>query len=158
MTSLFTCVILIISTKKSLLTYERYYEELQTYITENQITATTRVPKNIYEDFNNKMNGINRSLLNLIGDHTKNAMSYKRFRSIAEKDGTVGKLLGSLSDELKRTINDIYDTRNWGLHEPESLLLSKMEEMKKAGLVSVVNPILITDVECVVGNFLLNLR
>lgn len=55
-------------------------------------------------------------------------------------------------------INAIYEKRNWGLHEPESLLLSKMEEAKKAGLVSVVNPILISDFECVVGNFLLSLR
>lgn len=84
---------LIILTKKSLLIYERYHEELQTFITDNQITAVTRVPKNVYENFNNKMNGINRSLLNFIGEHTKIAMSYKRFRSIAEKDGTVGKSL-----------------------------------------------------------------
>jgi len=148
---------LIIYTKKSLSIYERYHEELQTYIKDNQITAVTRVPKNVYEDFNNKMKGVNSTLLNLIGDHTKNAMSYKRFRSIAEKDHTVGKLLEPLSEELKRVINIIYETRNWGLHEPESLLLSKMEVAKREGLVSVVNPIIITDFECVVGNFLLSL-
>jgi hypothetical protein len=81
-------------------------------------------------DLSYKNNFIFNQIINLIGDDTREAISYKRFRRIADKNKDLG--IEPLSEDIHILLRRIYTHRNWALHVPESLLSTLIEEEKIA--------------------------
>jgi len=129
---------LIIMTHKHISVYKRYVDELDKYIKENEYDKikTACIDPFIYFEYKDKMDGVLAYLLNLIGDETKTAMSYRKFRNFAKKRQSKGLELDltELSEEIKFILNEFNNLRNWSLHVPESLFTAQFEIAKKYGL------------------------
>lgn len=80
----------------------------------------------LYDSISDKVNRIFQYLFNLIGDESKKAVSYRKFRKILFKHMTELKItLEPLADKENEILSDFNSLRNWGLHIPESLFLQK---------------------------------
>lgn len=144
---------LIILTHRNIMIYKRYIKELRRIVEESdyQNCPNEKINPYLYIDMNNKISAVDDDLLNLIGDETKMAMSYKKFRSLAKKRMEKGLdlCLSDLSDEIKMILNKINELRNWCHHIPESMFTARLElttkliEDGEAEMVS--NPIIISD-------------
>jgi hypothetical protein len=103
---------------------ERYRNEIQLILKDNPNAKF--IQSEIYETISDKVNRVFQYLFNLIGDESKKAVSYRKYR----------KILFNARNSLKITINELpqkeaeilgefNQLRNWGLHIPESLFLQK---------------------------------
>ncbi|MFA4134465.1 MULTISPECIES: hypothetical protein [unclassified Brevibacillus] len=92
-----------------------------------------KIPAYVYERHNDALQYAPGYLLNLIGDHSESAASYKKFREIAERRISRGAdwSLPKLSDEIKDAIKRLNNARNWGLHVPESLINAQIESARE---------------------------
>ncbi|GAS80373.1 hypothetical protein [Paenibacillus amylolyticus] len=87
-------------------------------------------------------------LFNLIGDESKGALSYRKFRKLAEKK-EIG--LIPLNDKIKNILVEANNARNWSCHIPESYLHAEFEAAKKhnknfskEGVIRIPSPIIVT--------------
>lgn len=156
---------LIQSTYTNMEMHKRYLGELKDYISENKIEAdsTKKINPYIYMDFKNKISGPSNMLLNLIGDESKSAMSYKKFRAMVKKRQANGLDLGllELNEEITNILNQCNVNRNWALHIPESLLTAEREYVKFAkditGSKDIYNPIKMVKFSSYDAEWLINL-
>lgn len=112
--------------KKSRL--EKYLGEIDILIKENPVAKS--IEADLYEEISDKSLRLIQYLSNLIGDNTKWAMSYSRFRKVLESNKN--KLWISIN-ELKKSeldlLHEFNSLRNWWLHIPESLIISKRNKL-----------------------------
>lgn len=104
-------------------------EELKKY-DEN----TKKVSTDIYNKYSERISCLSNYLLNLFGDETKMAASYKQFRTIMERkvrQGFQDLELDELESEIINLMNKFRDIRNWSHHIPQSILNSQLDYMKK---------------------------
>ncbi|MDU9050215.1 MAG: hypothetical protein Q3M30_15320 [Candidatus Electrothrix sp. Rat3] len=67
----------------------------------------------------------------MIGDETRIAVSYRKFRKILNKNKSELNIeIEQLPENELQILNDFNQHRNWGLHIPESLLRQKREFLK----------------------------
>ena len=110
--------------------YRRYLKELEEYIKTKKIYENPKklIRYDVYIDFKNKIIFTQNQLANIIGDDSDKALSYKKFRRIAEKHSKKFDLnFETLDYKIRNKLNDINELRNWSLHKPESLLTSQLE-------------------------------
>ncbi|ASS75196.1 hypothetical protein CIG75_09515 [Tumebacillus algifaecis] len=126
---------LIVSVDRHLVQYKKYLDQLEALIKENNIIDKPgiKVPKDYYEEMNDKIQKRSGHLLNLIGDYTIEGLSYKRFRNIvaSNKKRGIDYGLPELDLEITKAITDFHNSRNWGMHEPASLLNAQLEEIRE---------------------------
>lgn len=85
----------------------------------------------LFQSISDRVKSLFYYIFNLIGDETKLAISYRKFRKRLYKNRVHLKLLiEDLSEEEKQTINYFNKHRNWGLHIPESLIVQKKDFFK----------------------------
>jgi hypothetical protein len=103
---------------------ERYGNEVKLILKNNPNAKF--IQSDIFESINDKVNRINQYIFNIIGDESKKAVSYRKFRKILFKQKNNLKItLNNLPREEVELIGEFNQLRNWGLHIPESLYVQK---------------------------------
>ncbi|GEM_PF-1956461 len=95
---------------------------------------TKQVYTEVYHKHQERIECLSSYLLNLFGDETKTAVSYKQFRNTVEKRVKKGQLdfqLDELESDIITLLNDFRDMRNWTHHVPQSILNSQVNYMKE---------------------------
>ena len=108
---------------------KQYQEEIDQIIDQNP--DAKYIQSYIYEPISDKVNRLFQYLFNLIGDESKKAVSYRKFRKkiFKEKNNLNIPLLDLPQNETK-ILSEFNTFRNWGLHIPESLFIQKKEFFK----------------------------
>ncbi|MCT4593198.1 MAG: hypothetical protein N4A57_02840 [Anaeromicrobium sp.] len=158
---------LIILVQMKLTILKRYLEQLEKEIEICGLDQNhnVKISPNVYQEYRDKLMNTQNYLLNLVGDETKTAMSYKKFRKILEKKSkSIGIEFDKLKEELQALIIKANVSRNWSMHVPESLLNAQMEyDTEESGedirkfILDNVNPIGIPHYEYYEGKWLLDL-
>lgn len=134
---------LIVRTYKCIQKQKRYLLKLSNYIEKITDENTDKDIKEIkiryedYSEFVDMLSGVESYVVNLIGDHTKSAMSYKKFRKVVlkrSKKGTNNFEIRELDKKVDFLIEDFNKIRNWQNHVPESLLLAEIKLIKEGKL------------------------
>lgn len=117
---------LIIAGDKLKKRFKTYLDQLDEIIVQHNLREdpNKKVLSRYYNENNDKINGVYATILNLIGDRTETAMSYKKFRELAERRDFG---LTDLNEQLKEDLKMFNHARNWGLHIPESILNARLE-------------------------------
>jgi len=103
---------------------ERYGNEIQLILKNNPNAKI--IQSEIYETISDKVNRVFQYLFNLIGDESKKAVSYRKYRKILFKARTNLKIsISQLPQNEAEILGEFNQLRNWGLHIPESLFLQK---------------------------------
>lgn len=125
---------LITSTYIVLRTYNRYLKDLNELIEKHDLKGVKKkkMSADIYIDYNYKIQNAASTLLNLIGDHTKDAMSYKKFRYDIDKNNNLNLGLKELDSDMKELLKEFNNCRESGLHIPEALLIEQIETIEKS--------------------------
>ncbi|UPK45470.1 hypothetical protein [Paenibacillus pabuli] len=122
---------IIATTARYLIRLKRYIKELEEFNESKDLNDDiSKMALTIeYESFFDKIRYVETVLMNLIGDKTKQALSYNKFREIADKRMSKGLELNleKLSDEMKKNLNRFNNWRNTNLHIPLSLLSATRE-------------------------------
>ncbi len=92
-----------------------------------------------FSEIQDKARGVSIRLLNSIGDRTKEAMSYNKFRSevksrkriLSEENKEDFLVLDDLSQEQNEILNDFYKARNFEAHLPDLKFISQQKYRKK---------------------------
>ena len=80
----------------------------------------------LYDSISDRVNRLFQYLFNLIGDESKKAVSYRKFRKVLyKKRNELQITLEPLPDSENKILSEFNSLRNWGLHIPESLFLQK---------------------------------
>ncbi|WP_143691139.1 hypothetical protein [Wohlfahrtiimonas populi] len=86
------------------------------------------IQADIYEEMSDKTCRIFQYLFNLLGDESKKAVSYKKFRKILFKNQkNIGITLDELPQNEIEILGRFHTLRTWSLHIPESLFIQKKE-------------------------------
>lgn len=89
------------------------------------------IQSELYETISDKVNRLFQYLFNLLGDESKKAVSYRKYRKILYKNkNSLGIVLNELSQNELEILAELNTDRNWGLHIPESLYIQKKELFK----------------------------
>ncbi len=101
-----------------------YHSEIELILKNNPnakfINAT------LYDSISDKVNRVYQYLFNLLGDESKKAVSYKKFRKLLYKERNVlGISIPSLTEKELQILSEFNSLRNWSLHIPESLFIQK---------------------------------
>lgn len=92
------------------------------------LTTDSHVEVLRFEVLSRRKDGLLRFLCNLLGDETKGALSFKRYRKRLKKDcPKYGITLPDLPTSISTQLNELNQLRNWSLHYPESLVISQKE-------------------------------
>ena len=119
----------------------KYKERLNRYLSEiNGLIALNPEAKVIdalvYESVSDKSKAILYYLFNLLGDESKSAVSYRKFRKrLVKGEPCLGAKFEVLTNEEAQVLNSFNQHRNWGLHVPESLYTHKREIYEITGAV-----------------------
>ncbi|MFA2692168.1 hypothetical protein [Bacillus mycoides] len=125
---------IIIQGQKLLNTYQKYLKDLKETVQFHNLfeEPNNKINAAVYEENNDKIQFIEHKLLNLFGDMQNDSISYNKFkRRLVKRNIEVKEIIGSLPNELSEMLNVMNTSRNWGLHEPESLLIAHLENIKK---------------------------
>ncbi|WP_282167932.1 hypothetical protein [Shewanella japonica] len=107
----------------------RYEKEIDNLFAE--LPNAKYIETELFESVSDKTKAIFYYLFNLLGDEAKNAISYRRFRKTLLRDSKTLKIkIPTLTSEEAQISNNLNKIRNWGLHIPESLLVSKRQFCK----------------------------
>lgn len=112
--------------------HKRYLKEIAEVIEKMELREDKKkkIDSTIYIDLRYKIMKPQDMLLNLLGDETKSALSYRKFRVLVKRKMKKNNLdlgLVELSDEMWHLLKEFNIWRNWGLHMPESLLVANIE-------------------------------
>jgi len=103
---------------------KHYHNEIDLILKSNP--KATVIDSILYDSISDKVNRLFQYLFNLIGDESKKAVSYRKFRKILFKYRTELKItLEPLAEKENEILSEFNSLRNWGLHIPESLFLQK---------------------------------
>lgn len=85
----------------------------------------------LYESLSDKVSRLYQYLFNLIGDESKQAVSYRKFRKLLYSRRNELKIsIASLTETESKILSDFNNLRNWSLHIPESLFNEKRKYFK----------------------------
>lgn len=124
---------IVISLNKHFNSLEKYGDALKIVIEDLKLAEKPElaIETSLYEDFRDKTQFIENKILNLLGDMQSDSMSYIKFKkSLVKRNIEVKQLIGKVPDELATMLGEMNNARNWGLHEPESLLNAHLENIK----------------------------
>lgn len=103
---------------------KRYREEIKIILKNNPNSKL--IQSEIYEAISDKVNRVFQYVFNLIGDESKKAVSYRKFRKILFKQRKQLNIsLSPLPKNESEILGEFNQLRNWGLHIPESLVSQK---------------------------------
>ncbi|MEQ1308030.1 hypothetical protein [Acinetobacter bereziniae] len=95
---------------------------------ERSLSKDSKITTLQFEALSRRKDGILRFLCNLLGDETKGALSFKKYRKRLKKDcPKYGITLPELPASISTQLNELNQLRNWSLHYPESLVISEKE-------------------------------
>ena len=130
-------------TYKCLDKHQRYLKKLDKLLNDTRKKYAICEPNKIaidyfvYSEFVDLLGNVEGYLLNVIGDHQKSSISYKKFRDLIAKKKKRGNLDFEIR-ELDKNVQDLLEIfnsdRNWQNHIPESLLTSEIELIKQGKL------------------------
>ncbi len=118
---------------------KRAINDLEKTINDYDEKKLKRVNTDTYHRLSESIECTSNYLLNLFGDETKTAVSYKQFRNIVDrkfKNGQEEFRLDGLDNDIIKLLNEFRDMRNWSHHVPQSLLNSQIDYMKNTGIPS----------------------
>ena len=108
--------------KKDRLT--KYRSEIELIIKNNPNAKF--INSDLFDSISDKTNRLYQYLFNLIGDESKKAVSYRKFRKILYKQrNSLNISLDQLTQDENEILSAFNSLRNWSLHIPESLYLQK---------------------------------
>jgi hypothetical protein len=108
---------------------KKYGQEVEHIISKNPNAKF--IHSDIYESISDKVNRLFQYLFNLLGDESRKAVSYRKFRKRLFKDKkTLNIELSELTESELKILSEFNSLRNWGLHIPESLFIQKKEFFK----------------------------
>lgn len=113
---------------------EKYCDALKVIIDELKLEVNPKceINSSLYEDFRDKTQFVENKILNLLGDMQNDSMSYIKFKkTLVKRNIEVKQLISKVPEELTVMLNEMNNSRNWGLHEPESLLNAHLENIKE---------------------------
>lgn len=87
-----------------------------------------KIETTLYQAYAERMESLTMYLCNLLGDETKNAVSYRQFRKIMDKKAAQGNeefRLDPLDKEMIELLDSMREQRNWAHHIPQSLFASQ---------------------------------
>lgn len=111
-------------------------EKLESYHKEVDYNLATNIEvkyinSEIYESISDKVNRRFQYLFNLVGDESRKAVSYRKYRKVLYSKRNVLKIkIEKLNEKEQEILNDFNKLRNWGLHIPESLYSAKKQFFK----------------------------
>jgi hypothetical protein len=115
---------LIIDTIQKSKRLKKYEDEIDFILKNNP--GKKYIEAEFYESFSDKTSRLFQYIFNLIGDETKQAISYRKFRKILYKNKRLLNIeINVLTTEEEFIIGEFHKLRNWSLHLPESLLVHK---------------------------------
>jgi len=80
----------------------------------------------LYDSISDRVNRLYQYLFNLLGDESKQAVSYRKFRKILYKQKKELKIsISDLTEKESQILSEFNSLRNWSLHIPESLFIQK---------------------------------
>ncbi|AKL94973.1 hypothetical protein CACET_c15240 [Clostridium aceticum] len=87
---------LIMSTYRHVKDYKRYIDELDSIIEERDLRNDKKktIPRDLYTDIKHRITGVESHIMNIMGDLTNTALSYNKFRKLADKRQSNGHDLG----------------------------------------------------------------
>lgn len=101
-----------------------YYDEIESILKNNPNAKFINAV--LYESISDKVNRLYQYLFNLLGDESKKAVSYRKFRKILYKQRNILEIsIPSLTDKESKILSEFNSLRNWSLHIPESLFVQK---------------------------------
>lgn len=103
----------------------KYYHSEIKSILENNPNAKF-INAILYDSISDKVNRVYQYLFNLLGDESKQAVSYRKFRKLLyKKKGELKISIPSLTEKESEILSQFNSLRNWSLHIPESLFIQK---------------------------------
>lgn len=80
----------------------------------------------LYDSISDKVNRVYQYLFNLLGDESKMAVSYRKFRKLLYKQRNMLEItISPLTEDELQILSEFNSLRNWSLHIPESLYIQK---------------------------------
>lgn len=120
---------LIIDTIQKSKRLKKYENEIDNLLKNNR--GKKLIEAEFYESFSDKTSRLFQYIFNLIGDETKQAFSYRKFRKILFKNRRLLNIeIEHLTTEEEFIIGEFHKLRNWSLHIPESIHNHKREFFK----------------------------
>lgn len=108
---------------------KKYGQEIEQIILTNPNAKI--IQTEFYESISDKVNRLYQYIFNLLGDESKKAVSFRKFRKRLYNDkNKLNIKLEQLSQNELKILGEFNTLRNWGLHIPESLLIQKKEFFK----------------------------
>jgi hypothetical protein len=108
---------------------KNYVQEIEQIILSNPNAKI--IQTELYESISDKVNRLFQYIFNLLGDESKKAVSFRKFRKRLYKDKNKLNIeLEELSQNELKILGEFNTLRNWGLHIPESLFIQKKEFFK----------------------------
>lgn len=108
---------------------KKYENEIEYLLTNNP--EKKFIEAEFYESFSDKTSRLFQYIFNLIGDETKQAVSYRKFRKILYKNKRLLNIeINNLSPDEEFIIGEFHKLRNWSLHIPESIFVHQREFFK----------------------------
>jgi hypothetical protein len=103
---------------------KRYLSEIDDLVESNHGSGVVEAV--VYESISDKSKALLYYLFNLLGDESKSAVSYRKFRKLLVKGSPcLNARFERLSNEEAQVSNSFNQHRNWGLHIPESLFTNQ---------------------------------
>lgn len=107
---------------------DQFYETEDISILKRLGVAVKVVNYNKYKELEDKLNTPKHYLLNLFGDYSKNAASYKRIRKELEKSEDItGIRLEKLSQKMNENLNEVSKMRNYEHHMTDAKFIEWKE-------------------------------
>lgn len=94
----------------------------------NKYNNKDKIETTIYQAYAERIECLTMFLCNILGDETKNAVSYRQFRKIMDKKFSQGNKefnLEPLDKAMIEMLDNMREQRNWGHHIPQSLFASQ---------------------------------
>nr|WP_315197798.1 hypothetical protein [uncultured Flavobacterium sp.] len=108
---------------------KNYGQEIEQIILSNPNAKI--IQTELYESISDKVTRLFQYIFNLLGDESKKAVSFRKFRKRLYKDKNKLNIeLEELSQNELKILGEFNTLRNWGLHIPESLFIQKKEFFK----------------------------
>lgn len=112
---------------------KKYGQEIEQIILTNPNAKL--IQTELYESISDKVNRLFQYIFNLLGDESKKAVSYRKFRKRLYKDSKkLNVELVELPQNELKILGKLNTLRNWGLHIPESLFIQKKAFFKMDSL------------------------
>lgn len=108
---------------------KKYEQEIEQLILTNPNAKF--IQTELYETLSDKVNRLFQYISNLLGDESKKAVSYRKFRKKLYKEKNKLNInLQELTQNESKILGNFNTMRNWSLHIPESLFVQKKDFFK----------------------------